>query len=114
MLTPEEEVFYRQIQPLRDSAGSVVCSETSFVVRRIALEAVGGFVTDSISEDYFTGIRISALGYRLLHLDEKLSAGLAAENKAAHATQRLRWGRGTLQAYNCRTICRLSFRKSYS
>ena len=40
VLTPEEEVFYRQIQPLRDSAGSVVCSETSFVVRRIALEAV--------------------------------------------------------------------------
>lgn len=63
------------------------------------MEAVGGFVTDSISEDYFTGIRISALGYRLVYLDEKLSAGLAAENIAAHALQRLRWGRGTLQAF---------------
>lgn len=99
VLTPEEEVFYRQIQPLRDGAGSVVCSGTSFVVRRSALEAVGGFVTDSISEDYFTGIRISALGCRLVYLDEKLSAGLAAENIAAHAAQRLRWGRGTLQAF---------------
>ncbi len=99
VLTPEEEVFYRQIQPLRDSAGSVVCSGTSFAMRRSALEAVGGFVTDSISEDYFTGIRISALGYRLVYLDEKLSAGLAAENIAAHALQRLRWGRGTLQAF---------------
>ncbi len=99
VLTPEEEVFYRQIQPLRDSAGSVVCSGTSFVMRRSALEAVGGFVTDSISEDYFTGIRISALGYGLVYLDEKLSAGLAAENIAAHALQRLRWGRGTLQAF---------------
>jgi cellulose synthase (UDP-forming) len=98
-LTPEEEVFYRQVQPVRDGAGSVVCSGTSFVVRRRVLEEIGGFVTDSISEDYFTGIRISAQGYRLVYLDEKLSAGLAAENISAHATQRLRWGRGTLQAF---------------
>ena len=99
ILTPEEEVFYRQIQPIKDGAGSVVCSGTSFLVRRKALEAIGGFVTDSLSEDYFTGIRLSAKGYRLVYLDEKLSAGLAAENIAAHATQRLRWARGTLQAF---------------
>ena len=99
VLTPEEEVFYRQLQPIKDAAGSVVCSGTSFVVRRKALESIGGFVTDSLSEDYFTGIRLSAQGYRLVYLDEKLSAGLAAENISAHATQRLRWARGTLQAF---------------
>lgn len=99
ILTSEEEVFYRQIQPIRDAAGSVVCSGTSFVVRRSALEMAGGFVTDSLSEDYFTGIRLSAQGYRLVYLNEKLSAGLAAENIAAHATQRLRWAQGTLQGF---------------
>ncbi|VEP15483.1 Glycosyl transferase family 2 [Hyella patelloides LEGE 07179] len=99
ILTPEEEVFYRQLQPIKDGAGSVVCSGTSFLVRRKALESIGGFVTDSLSEDYFTGIRLSAKGYRLVYLDEKLSAGLAAENISAHATQRLRWARGTLQAF---------------
>ncbi len=99
VLTPEEEVFYRQLQPIKDAAGSVVCSGTSFVVRRKALESIGGFATDSLSEDYFTGIRLSAQGYRLVYLDEKLSAGLAAENISAHATQRLRWARGTLQAF---------------
>jgi cellulose synthase (UDP-forming) len=99
VLTPEEEVFYRQIQPIRDGAGSVICSGTSFVVRRTALEHMGGFVTDSLSEDYFTGVRLSASGYKLIYLNEKLSAGLAAENMSAHATQRLRWARGTLQAF---------------
>ncbi len=99
ILTPEEEVFYRQIQPIRDGAGGVICSGTSFVVRRSALEATGGFVTDSLSEDYFTGIRLAAQGYRLVYLDEKLSAGLAADNMSDHATQRLRWARGTLQAF---------------
>ncbi|MDJ0686869.1 MAG: glycosyltransferase [Xenococcaceae cyanobacterium MO_188.B32] len=33
VLTPEEEVFYRQLQPIKDAAGSVVCSGTSFVVK---------------------------------------------------------------------------------
>ena len=99
VLAPEEEVFYRQIEIIKDSADSVICCGTSFVIRRSALETAGGFVTDSICEDYFTGIRLSATGYRLVYLDEKLSAGLAAENIEAHLTQRLRWARGTLQAF---------------
>ena len=99
VLTPEEEVFYRQIQPMRDGVGSVVCAGTSFVVRRSALEAIDGFVTESLSEDYFTSVRLAAQGNDVVYLDEKLSAGLAAEDIAAQATQRLRWARGTLQAF---------------
>ncbi|MGF1496031.1 MAG: glycosyltransferase [Elainellaceae cyanobacterium] len=97
VLTSEEEVFYRQIQPMRDGAGSVICAGTSFVVRRSALEH--GFVTESLSEDYFTGIRLAANGHRLIYLDEKLSAGLAAETITAQAIQRIRWARGTLQSF---------------
>ncbi|MBD3887075.1 glycosyltransferase [Phormidium tenue FACHB-886] len=98
-LTPDEEVFYRQIQPIRDGVGGVICAGTSFVVRRSALTAVGCFVTESLSEDYFTGIRLAASGYRVLYLNEKLSAGLAAENIAVQALQRTRWAQGTLQAF---------------
>lgn len=99
ILTPEEEVFYRQIQPMRDGAGGVICAGTSFVVRRSALIETGGFVTESLSEDFFTGIRLTARGYRLLYLNEKLSAGLAAESIADQALQRIRWAQGTLQAF---------------
>ena len=99
ILTPEEEVFYRQIQPFRDAAGGVICSGTSFVVRRSALAAIGDFFTESLSEDYFTGIRLAASGYRLVYLNEKLSAGLAAESIGAQALQRIRWAQGTLQAF---------------
>ena len=99
VLTPEEEVFYRQIQKLRDGAGGVVCAGTSFVVRRKALEDVGGFVTEALSEDFFTGIRITAKGYRNVYLNEKLSAGLAAESISSHALQRIRWAQGTLQSF---------------
>ncbi|MGQ9866750.1 MAG: glycosyltransferase [Pseudanabaenaceae cyanobacterium] len=100
ILVPEQEVFYRQIQPARDGTESVVCTGTSFVLRREALQAVGGeFVTQSLSEDYFTSVRLSGQGFRLVYLDEKLSAGAAPDDMAAQATQRLRWARGTLQAF---------------
>ncbi|MEM9503584.1 MAG: glycosyltransferase [Cyanobacteria bacterium P01_E01_bin.43] len=99
VLTPEEEVFYRQIQRVRDGAGAVVCAGTSFVLRRSALASIGGFVTEAVSEDFFTGIQLAAKGYRLVYLNEKLSAGLAAENIASHALQRVRWEQGTLQAF---------------
>lgn len=99
VLTPEEEVFYRQIQRLRDGAGGVVCAGTSFVMRRKAIEDVGGFVTEALSEDFFTGIQISAKGYRNVYLNEKLSAGLAAESISSHALQRIRWAQGTLQSF---------------
>ena len=98
VLTSEEEVFYRHLQPMKDGAGSVVCAGTSFIARRKALCDIGYFVTDSVSEDYFTGIKLSAKGYELVYLDEKLSAGLAAESIGAHIEQRLRWVRGSLQA----------------
>lgn len=100
IIVPEQEVFYRQIQPVRDGTDSVVCAGTSFVMRRSALEASGGgFVTSSLSEDYFTSVRLSQHGYKLVYLDEKLSAGAAPDDMGAHATQRLRWAQGTLQAF---------------
>ncbi len=113
ILTPEEEIFYRQIQPMKDGANGVLCAGTSFLVRRKALESVGGFVTESICEDCFTGVLLLAKGYQSIYLEEKLSAGLAAENISAYATQRLRWARGTLQGFfinsNPLTITGLSF-----
>lgn len=114
-LIPEEELFYRHLELIKDGAKSVVCAGTSFVVRRSALREVGYFTTESISEDYFTGIRLSAKGYELVYLNEKLSAGLAAESISAHISQRLRWGRGTLQAFfiqsNPLTIPGLNFQQ---
>lgn len=97
ILTPDEEVFHRHIQSIRDTADSAICAGTSFIVRRTALEKTGGFITESLCEDYFTGINLSAQGYRVIYLNEILSAGLAAENMSAYATQRLRWAQGTLQ-----------------
>ena len=96
-LMPDEESFYRWIEPTRQAVGAVVCAGTSFVMRRSALQRVGGFETGTPSEDLATGIRLAAAGYRNLYLDAKLSAGLAPYTIGAMARQRSRWASGTLQ-----------------
>ncbi len=96
-LMPDEETFYRWIEPTRQAVGAVVCAGTSFLMRRSALDRVGGFEIGTASEDLATGIRLAAAGYRNLYLNEKLSAGLAPLTIAAMARQRSRWASGTLQ-----------------
>ncbi|MEB3350223.1 MAG: glycosyltransferase [Cyanobacteriota bacterium] len=96
-LMPDEESFYRWIEPSRQALGAVVCAGTSFVMRRRALEAVGGFETGTPSEDLATGIRLNAAGWESLYLPEKLSAGLAPLTAGAMARQRSRWASGSLQ-----------------
>ena len=96
-LLPDEESFYRWIQPNRQRLGAVVCAGTSFVMRLSSLRQVGGFETQTASEDLATGIRLVAAGYLGLYLPEKLSAGLAPFSLEAMARQRSRWASGTIQ-----------------
>ena len=97
-LLPDEESFYRWIQPVRSAWRAVVCAGTSFVVRRTALHEIGGFAEEAISEDLVTGMALSARGWQLRYLAEPLSAGLAAESMLDFVRQRQRWASGTLQA----------------
>jgi len=98
----EQNFFFRHLQPSRDAFNAVVCCGSCFVVRRSALDEIGGIPTDSIAEDMFTSIRLQALGYEIKYLNEPLSAGMSAEDTSAYSNQRLRWGRGTLQLMFCR------------
>jgi cellulose synthase (UDP-forming) len=98
-LPQEAEIFSRFYQPVRDGINTALCYGSSFVVKRSALVATGGFVTESVGEDYFTGIRLAAKGHRVIFLSESLSAGLSAENMAANINQQDRWTRGSLQAF---------------
>ena len=93
------ETYYSHYQLLRDGVDCTGCSGTSLILNRKAIEQIGGFVTSSLSEDYFTGISISAQGYKSVYLNEKLSAGLSSENMSSLLSQRLRWSRGTLQGF---------------
>ena len=99
IITEEQQVFFRAAQPGRDTFGAMICHGTSFIIRRQALEEIGDFPGETLSEDWATSIKLQSAGYKCYYLNELLSAGAAAEFTSEFVTQRLRWARGTLQSF---------------
>ncbi len=98
VLEDEQRLFFRTLQPGRDAMNAIVCHGSCFVVRRSALDEIGGIPTETITEDWATSIKMQAAGYKLYYLNEALSAGMSADTSGEFIEQRSRWAQGTLQA----------------
>jgi cellulose synthase (UDP-forming) len=84
----------------KDAWGVAFCCGTSSVIRVKPLLQIGGFPTDSVTEDYLVTLRLREIGYQTIYLNEPLSLGLAPEGIKEYITQRSRWCLGFVQ------ICR--------
>jgi cellulose synthase (UDP-forming) len=58
---------------------------------------IGGFPTDSVTEDYLVTLRLKERGSRTVYLNERLTLGLAPEGLKEYITQRSRWCLGFMQ-----------------
>ncbi len=109
----EQSRFFRHSQRGRDRFNALLCFGTCFVVRRAAMEDIGGMPTETLSEDWATSIKLQAAGYKTYALDEVLGVSAVAESMGEFIQQRVRWTQGTLQALfsstNPFTIKGLSF-----
>ncbi|MFZ1413496.1 MAG: cellulose synthase catalytic subunit [Defluviicoccus sp.] len=93
----DQRIFFDVMQPSKDAWGASFCVGTSFIVRRDAIEALGGFPKETVTEDLHLTYELLKRGLRTIWLNERLSVGLSAESLAAYITQRCRWCLGTIQ-----------------
>jgi cellulose synthase (UDP-forming) len=93
----EGAIFHHRIQPGADRWGAAFFVGTGAVLRRRALDEIGGFATESVTEDAFTCMRLHAAGHRSVYHDEPLGYLLAPDSLLQYLTQRLRWGQGSMQ-----------------
>jgi cellulose synthase (UDP-forming) len=96
-IAPEQTFFYHVIQPGNDFWNSAFFCGSCAVLRRSAIRAIGGFRTDTVTEDAHTALELHSRGYESVYLGLPLAAGLATESFAAHVMQRMRWARGMAQ-----------------
>ena len=59
--------------------------------------AIGGFPTNSVTEDYLLTLRLKEKGFSTAYLNEPLTYGLAPEGLKEYITQRSRWCLGFMQ-----------------
>lgn len=95
----EQTLFYKVIQPGKDRWNAAFFCGSCAVVRKAALEDIGGFATGTITEDIHTSLRIHKRGWKSVYHAQSLAFGLAPANHDQYETQRLRWGRGAMQVW---------------
>ncbi len=95
----EGELFYGLIQRGYDTFDAAFFCGSCAVLRRSALEQVGGIATETVTEDAHTALKLHRRGFGSAYLDIPLAAGLATESLAAHVGQRIRWARGMAQIF---------------
>lgn len=102
----EQDYFYHRIQLAKNKTNSTIYCGTNAVLSREALNDIGGFALDTITEDIATGMLIEAKGYKGLALNNVEAYGNAVNDLAAFAKQRSRWGRGCIQVLKNYKIAR--------
>ena len=93
----EQRFFFDHLMASRDAWGIAFCCGTSSIMRWEGLKAIGGFPTDSVTEDFLVSVKLKEQGWRTVYLNERLSDGLAPEGMKEYVTQRGRWCLGLVQ-----------------
>ena len=95
----EGALFYGPVQQGNDNWNATFFCGSCAVIRRSALEEVGGFAVETVTEDAHTALKLQRRGWNTAFLDIPLAAGLATERLALHVNQRIRWARGMTQIF---------------
>lgn len=92
----QQQLFFGPICKGKNRLNAATMCGTNMVIRREALSEVGGMNTESIAEDFVTGLMMHAKGYRSVYVPEVLAEGLAPEDLLSYTKQQFRWARGAL------------------
>src|SRR4051812_12550130 len=93
----EGELFYGIVQDGNDFWNATFFCGSCAVLRRTALDEIGGIAVETVTEDAHTSLRMQMNGWGTAYINIPQAAGLATERLSAHVGQRIRWARGMIQ-----------------
>jgi exo-beta-1,3-glucanase (GH17 family)/cellulose synthase/poly-beta-1,6-N-acetylglucosamine synthase-like glycosyltransferase len=93
----EFDGFFRIGMHHRNERNAIIQHGTMTLVRKTALEQVGGWAEWCICEDAELGLRLMRAGHDLRYVDAVLGRGLTPADFGAFKAQRFRWAFGAMQ-----------------
>ena len=81
----------------RNEVNAIIVHGTMCLIRRTAMDAAGGWSSDTICEDSDLGLTILELGWRAHYTNRRYGWGLLPQDYLAFRTQRARWAGGAVQ-----------------
>lgn len=94
---PEYEMFYAKIHRGLDNWNGAFFCGSAALLRRRALDEIGGISTVTVTEDAETTLDLHSRGWNSLYINHAMVAGLQPETFASFVKQRGRWAAGMLQ-----------------
>ncbi|MEM7308665.1 MAG: glycosyltransferase [Planctomycetota bacterium] len=89
--------FYELIQSGQDRWGAASLIGSNAVLRRSALESIGGY-RPGLAEDLETSLALHGAGWSSAYVREPLAPGLAPADFGSFARQQLKWSSGVFEA----------------
>ena len=96
-LWEENRIFYSMLQPGKDSWNASFFCGCGGMLRRSAIQSIGGFSTHTIIEDMETSIVLHSRGWKSVYYQSAVAFGLSPGSAAAFHVQRQRWAMGSMQ-----------------
>jgi len=93
----EDELFYGVVQDGNDFWNAALFCGSCAVLRRSALDEIGGIAVETVTEDVHTSLRLQMQGWNTAYINIPQAAGLATDRLSGHIRQRIRWARGMVQ-----------------
>ena len=93
----EQSLFFRVIQRGKDAWNAAFFCGSCAVLRRSALDRVGGFATRTVTEDLETSVALHKAGFHSAYVPKALAFGIAPATAHPFLGQRIRWGQGAMQ-----------------
>ena len=93
----EGELFYGLIQDGNDLWNATFFCGSCAILRRTAIDEIGGIAVETVTEDAHTSLRMQSRGWNTAYINIPQAAGLATDSLAGHVGQRIRWARGMIQ-----------------
>lgn len=92
-------LFYGLVQDGNDMWDATFFCGSCAILRRSALDEIGGIAVETVTEDAHTSLRLHRRGHTSAYIRIPQAAGLATESLSAHIGQRIRWARGMVQIF---------------
>ena len=93
----QQKLFFGPICRGLSRRGAAFMCGTNMVIRRKALDEVGGMCEDNIAEDFLTSFFMHQRGWQSVYVPIVLAEGLAPEDLGSFYKQQYRWARGSLE-----------------
>lgn len=93
----QQELFFGPLCRGKNRFNATFWCGTNAVIRRAAIEDIGGIREDNIAEDFLASLFLHEKGWKSAYVGEVLSQGVGPSDLKSYTLQQFRWARGSLE-----------------